>query len=184
MTKVILDNIRFGLTIERLCHEVRESYRNLDDVCFIGVQERGVILAERIVPKISKLFPREKVTFGKLDISFYRDDFRRRDTPIKVSSTDINFLIEDKNVILIDDVLFTGRTVHAAIAALMDFGRPAKVELMTLVDRRFNRQFPIKSDYSGVVVDALQEEYVKVEWEHLDGIDQVLLFPSKEENKK
>ena len=180
MTKVILDNKRFGLTIERLCYEVRESHRNLSEVCFIGIQERGVLLAERIVSKVDKLFPKEKPRFGKLDISFYRDDFRRRETPIKVSTTDIDFLVEDQHVILIDDVLFTGRTVHAAISALMDFGRPKKLELMALVDRRFNRQFPIQSDYSGVVIDALQEEYVKVQWQHIDGIDQVLLFPSKE----
>jgi pyrimidine operon attenuation protein/uracil phosphoribosyltransferase len=180
MAKVILENKRFGLTIERLCHQLKESYSTLDDVCFIGIQERGVILGERIVSKIKKLYPKQTPVFGKLDISFYRDDFRRRDKPIKVSSTDIEFLVEGKNVILIDDVLYTGRTVHAAIAALMDFGRPKKLEFLTLVDRRFNRHFPIRADYAGIIIDALDDEYVKVEWEHLDGEDKVLLFSSKE----
>ena len=180
MPKVILENKRFGLTIDRLCHQLKESYPTLEDVCVVGIQERGVILAEYLIPHLTKLYPKQKVKFGKLDISFYRDDFRRRDKPIKVSTTDIEFLIEDQNVILIDDVLFTGRTVHAAIAALMDFGRPKKLEFLALVDRRFNRHFPIKADYSGIVIDALHEEYVKVEWEHIDGENKVLLFPSKD----
>ena len=184
MAKVILENKRFGLTIERLCHQLKESYPLLDNVCFIGIQESGVILAERIISMLPRLFPKQKVTSGKLDISFYRDDFRRRDTPIKISSTEMDFLVEGKDVVLIDDVLFSGRTVHAAMSALQDFGRPRRLEFLTLVDRRFNRHFPIKADYAGIVIDALDEAYVKVEWEHIDGKDQVLLFSAKEGKEK
>jgi len=100
--------------------------------------------------------------------------------PLAPSKTSIDFVIEDKSVLLIDDVLYTGRSVHAAISALQQFGRPARIDLLTLVDRRFNRHFPIKADISGMTVDAIDEAYVKVEWSQLDGKDQVKLFSKKD----
>jgi pyrimidine operon attenuation protein/uracil phosphoribosyltransferase len=177
--KVILESKRLILTLERLCNQVFEEHPSLEDVCFIGIQERGVLLANRLIPILKNLYGKQKVLFGKLDISFYRDDFRTRTDPIKVSSTDIEFNLEGRKIILIDDVLYTGRTVHAAISAILDFGRPSSIEFLTLVDRRFNRHFPIKADYKGIVVDAVDEAYVKVNWIHLDGEDKVLLYSAK-----
>lgn len=177
--KVILERKRFGLTLERLCNEIYENHSSLDNLCFLGIQERGVILAERLLQVLYKLYGKKTLQFGKLDISFYRDDFRTRLNPLKVSSTDITFDLEGKKIILIDDVLYTGRTVHAAISAILDFGRPDKIEFLALVDRRFNRHFPIKADYKGIVVDAMDKAYVKVDWEHLDGEDRILLYSAK-----
>lgn len=174
--KTILAEERFRLTVDRLCLQLIESFGDFEDTCIIGVQERGVVLADRIIERLAKLAPKHKAVYGKIDITFYRDDFRRRETPIKASTTEIDFIVEGKKVILVDDVLYTGRTIHAAMSALQDFGRPEKVELLTLVDRRFYRHMPIQSDYNGLVVDALDEAYVKVEWQHLDGKDRVLLF--------
>jgi len=180
--KTILAKERFKLTIERLCHQLIEQYEDFSDTCIIGVQERGVLLADSVIETLKKIAPKSNIEYGKLDITFYRDDFRTRTEPLKASTTDVDFLIEGKKVILIDDVLYTGRTIQAALAALQDFGRPAKVELLTLVDRRFNRHLPILSDYTGIVVDALDEAYVKVEWENIDGQDRVLLYSAKQNN--
>ncbi|MDF1696512.1 MAG: bifunctional pyr operon transcriptional regulator/uracil phosphoribosyltransferase PyrR [Saprospiraceae bacterium] len=180
--RIILARERFKLTIERLCHKLIEEYGDFSNTCIIGVQERGVLLADRIIDRLQALSPKTTFEYGKLDITFYRDDFRRREEPLKASSTEIKFLIENKRVILIDDVLYTGRTIQAALAALQGFGRPAKVELLTLVDRRFNRHLPIQSDYTGITVDALDEAYVKVEWENIDGQDRIKLFSAKRNN--
>jgi len=180
--KTILAQERFRLTIERLCHQLMEEYEDFSNTCIIGVQERGVLLADRIIERLKILSPKTSIDYGKLDITFYRDDFRTRTEPLKASSTEIDFLVENKKVILIDDVLYTGRTIQASLAALQDFGRPEKVELLTLVDRRFNRHLPIMSDYTGMTVDALDEAYVKVEWENLDGQDRILLFSAKRTN--
>ena len=174
--KIILTSERIELTIHRLSHQILENHLNPDDLCIIGIQERGVLLAERLREQLTDMLAGHPFQYGKLDITFYRDDFRRRDTPLKASTTQINFLVEDKNVILVDDVLYTGRTVHAAMSAIQDFGRPNKIEMLCMVDRRFNRHFPIKADYSGTVVDALDEAYVRVRWKETDGEDEVVLF--------
>lgn len=179
--RTILKEKPFQLTLERLSHQIIESYDNFDNVCIIGIQERGVILAERIVELIKKNAKLKELTFGKLDITFYRDDFRSRETPLKASNTELEFSLDGKNVILIDDVLYTGRSVHAAMSALQDHGRADRVELLSLVDRRFNRHLPIKADYVGIRVDSIDEAYVKVEWEHIDGADRVLLYTPKRE---
>jgi pyrimidine operon attenuation protein/uracil phosphoribosyltransferase len=177
--RLIVSEERFALTIKRLCHHVLENHLHPEDLCIIGIQERGVYLAERLQAQLIDMLHGKPFHYGKLDITFYRDDFRRRDTPLKASSTEIDFLIENKNVLLIDDVLYTGRTVHAAMAAIQDFGRPNKIELLCMVDRRFNRHFPIKADYAGIAVDALDEAYVRVRWKELTGTDEVLLFSGK-----
>lgn len=117
--------------------------------------------------------------YGKLDITFYRDDFRHRTKPLEAHPTQINFLVEGKRVILIDDVLYTGRTVQAALTALNHYGRPERVELAVMVDRRFNRHLPIQADYTGITVDALHHAYVRVEWTETHGADQILIFPEK-----
>ncbi|MBK8346600.1 MAG: bifunctional pyr operon transcriptional regulator/uracil phosphoribosyltransferase PyrR [Saprospiraceae bacterium] len=178
--KIIVSSDRFQLTLLRLCHQIFENHLDTEDLCIVGIQERGVLLAERLRDNLIQMTGKQSFKYGMLDITFYRDDFRRRDTPIKASSTHIDFLVENKNVILVDDVLYTGRTVHAAMAALQDFGRPRKIEMLCMVDRRFNRHFPIKADYFGIAVDAVDEAYVSVEWQQKQGVDQVLLFSGKE----
>lgn len=174
--KEIISRHRFGLIIQRLSHQILERQQDQTPICIIGIQERGVLLSERLTHNILMINPTAPILHGKLDIAFYRDDYRMRDKPIKVSSTDINFNVENKKIILVDDVLYTGRTVHAAMSAIQDLGRPQQIELLCMIDRRFNRHFPIKADYSGLVVDAVDEAYVKVQWDHIDGIENVLLF--------
>lgn len=177
--RIILTSERIHLTIQRLCHHILENHSDTSNLCIIGIQERGVLLAEKISNHLKKMIPGQSFHYGMLDITFYRDDFRRRDTPIRASATDISFDVENKDIILIDDVLYTGRTVHAAIAAIQDFGRPRKIEMLCMVDRRFNRHFPIKADYMGIVVDAVDAAYVRVRWKEKDGEDAVLLFSGK-----
>lgn len=180
--KIIVNPERFQLTIMRLCHQILENHLDIDNLCIIGIQERGVLLAERLKIELTKMLGGPTFNYGMLDITFYRDDFRRRDVPLKAATTQMDFLVENKDVILIDDVLYTGRTVHAAMAALQDFGRPKRIEMLCMVDRRFNRHFPIKADYFGIAVDALDEAYVKVNWKEKHGEDQILLFSGKLEN--
>ncbi len=177
--RVIIEDARFSLTIERLCHQLIEKYGDFSATCIIGIQPRGVLLSDRIVTRLKKILKRVTLEYGKLDITFYRDDFRTRGKPLSASSTTLDFLVDRKHVILIDDVLYTGRTIQAALTALQDFGRPANVELLTLIDRRFNRHLPISGDYIGMTVDALDEAYVKVEWKETSGQDRILLFPEK-----
>lgn len=177
--KTLLKNEQFRLTLDRLCYEIIENYPLDKEKCIIGIQERGVFLAERIAERLAKLEKGSKMNVGKLDITFYRDDYRLRTKPIKASETDIEFSVDGKDVILVDDVLFSGRTIHAAMAALQDFGRPSKIELLVMVDRRFNRHLPIQANYAGLVVDAYDEAYVKVEYNHIEQEDRILLFSAK-----
>lgn len=181
--RTILSAKRLDLTLDRLCYSILENHQDLSDTVLIGIQPRGVLLADKIYERLKKLSAQSDIPYGKIDITFYRDDFRKREEPIRAASTEIDFLVENKNVILIDDVLYTGRTIHAAMSALQDFGRPSKIELMCLIDRRFNRQFPIMSNYVGMVVDALNEAYVKVNWDNKKGKSEVLLFANKKESQ-
>jgi len=166
----ILDKQQLHLTILRLANQLMENHQHLNELVFIGLQPRGVQVSKLIVDDIQKLYPGEKVAYGILDITFYRDDIRRE---LHVANnTDIPFSIEGKKVILIDDVLYTGRTIRAALDALQDFGRPQKVELCVLVDRRFSRELPIQPDYFGKSVDTVVSQKVKVEWD----MEQVILY--------
>ena len=115
-----------------------------------------------------------KINCGDLDITFYRDDFRKKE--LKPNKTNIDFIIEDKNVILVDDVLFTGRTIRAGLDAMLAFGRPNDVELLVLVDRRFSRHVPIQAKYTGLIIDSIQTQNVKVDWKETDGKDCVTLI--------
>ncbi len=164
INREILNSQHLQLIINRLCFQLIEDHNDFSETVLVGLQPRGVLLAEKLVKKLREITGSEQVKFGKLDITFYRDDFRRRETIAKASETDINFLIEDKNVILIDDVLYTGRTIRSGLEALMDFGRPKKVELLVLIDRRFSRHLPIQPDYIGRTVDAVASERVDVDW--------------------
>jgi pyrimidine operon attenuation protein/uracil phosphoribosyltransferase len=174
--KNLLKNDRFQLTLDRLCHSLIEEYGDFKDTCLIGIQQRGTYFADRIHKRLTEWHPRTKIDYGKLDITYFRDDFRTREEPLNASETEINFEIEGRNVVLIDDVLYTGRTIHAAMSALQQWGRPASIALMVLVDRRFNRHFPIASNFVGITVDAVNEDYVKVEWADIHGQDQILFY--------
>jgi pyrimidine operon attenuation protein/uracil phosphoribosyltransferase len=159
----ILDKQQLHLTILRLAHQLLENHLNLNDVVFLGLQPRGVHVSNRMIEYIKELSPNEKVNYGLLDITFYRDDIR--DGLHLANKTNIDFSVEGKTVILIDDVLYTGRTIRAALDALLDFGRAKKVELCVLVDRRFNRELPIQPDYCGKAIDSIISQKVKVEWD-------------------
>ena len=168
--KTILNKQQLHLTIRRLAHQLLENHANLDELVFIGMQPRGLQISKLIVENVQGLYPGEKVQYGILDITFYRDDVREE---LHIANrTDIPFSIEDKIVILIDDVLYTGRTIRAALDALQDFGRPQKVELCVLVDRRFNRELPIQPDYCGKAIDTAFSQKVKVEWDK----EEVILY--------
>lgn len=180
--RTILSAKRLELTLDRLCYRIMENHPSLENMALIGIQPRGVPLANKIHQRIQELSGKKDIPYGKLDITFYRDDYRKREAPLRAASTEIDFLVEDKSVVLIDDVLYTGRTIHAAMSALQDFGRPAMIELMCLIDRRFNRQFPIMSNYTGMVVDALNESYVRVDWDEEKNTAEVLLFANKQES--
>ncbi len=160
--KLILDQNLLNITISRLCQQLIENHHNFSDTVIIGLQPRGIYLAERIKQNLENIV-NKKIPLGYLDTTFYRDDFRRKDEPIKANATEIPFLIEDKKVILIDDVLFTGRSVRSALDALIAFGRPKKVELLVLVNRKYTRDLPIEPNYIGKSVNTLQSQRIMVE---------------------
>ena len=178
-TLTLLDGQRFQITIQRLCHQLIENHDNFDNSVIIGIQPRGVFLANRIIEELKKTLLNLKIESGNLDITFFRDDFRRKDGLLIPSSTKIDFIIEGKKVILVDDVLWTGRTIRAAMDALQSFGRPEKVELLTLVDRRFSRHLPIEADYIGIKVDTINSQKVIVNWKETDQEDKVILLSEK-----
>jgi len=168
--KPILSSNHLDITIKRLAHQILENNTDIGNTVIIGLQPRGVFLSDRIVEEMRKEVPAESIPYGKLDITFYRDDIRKE---LHVANqTDIPFSIEGKRVVLIDDVLYTGRTIRAALDALLDFGRPGKVELCVLIDRRFSRQLPIQPDYTGKSIDSIISQKVKVEWDK----KQVVLY--------
>jgi pyrimidine operon attenuation protein/uracil phosphoribosyltransferase len=172
--KTILNEQQLAITIRRLSHQVLENNIQLENTVFIGMQPRGIFFSDQMIQVIRQLVPPEKVQYGKLDITFYRDDVRNKlQMP---NQTEIPFSIENKNVVIIDDVLYTGRTIRAALDALLDFGRPAKVELCVLIDRRFSRELPIQPDYVGRSIDSIVSQKVKVLWKARDGQDEVVLL--------
>ena len=174
--RVLIDSLQFSLTIDRLCHQLIEHYSNFENTAIIGVQPRGTQLAERIVKRLKEIQPESKFKFGKLDITFYRDDFRQKGKPMAANETDIDFSIENNNVVLIDDVLYTGRTIRSALDAILDFGRPIAVELLVLIDRRMHRNLPIEANYIGKEIDSITTEKVKVEWKETEGKDKVWII--------
>lgn len=159
----LLNKNQLQITIERLAYQIIENYQDLKDVVIIGIQPRGIFLADKINEQLRKIKPDQPIPYGKLDITFYRDDVRNE---LHIANqTSINFSLEKKNVILIDDVLFTGRTIRSALDAILSFGRPDKVELCILINRRYNRQLPIQPDYCGKSIDSIISQKVKVEWD-------------------
>ncbi len=175
----LLNEHEFEITINRLAIQLIENHDDFSQSVLIGLQPRGVYLANRVKNVLKQRYNID-VLCGGLDITFYRDDFRRTDKTIVPSITDIDFEIEHKKVVLIDDVLYTGRTVRAGLDAMLAFGRPKQVELLCLIDRRFSRHLPIQPDYVGKHVDAISSERVAVSWKELDGSDGVTLITPKE----
>lgn len=178
--RIILDSKKVNLTITRLCHQLIEQHKDFSNTAIIGVQPRGVLLAERIRNEIARILGKNAIEYGVLDITFYRDDFRLKGKPLIADKTSIGFSLENKNIVLIDDVLYTGRTIRAALDAILDYGRPADVELLVLIDRRLQRHLPIQAKYTGKVIDSIAAEKVKVEWQETDGKDRVILIEEKE----
>jgi len=171
---ILISEQQLPSIIKRLSHQILETHPGLDNTVIIGLQPRGVFLSDRIVAALHHELPADQVVYGKLDITFYRDDIRRE---LHVATqTDLPFSIEGKIVILIDDVLFTGRTIRAALDALMSFGRPSKVKLCVLVDRKPSRELPIQPDFSGKEMDTLTPFKVKVKWKENEGVDEVILL--------
>ena len=177
--RTLLDGKKFQITIKRLCHQLIENHNDFSNTVLIGIQPRGSYFADRVKQELSEILNTKSLRKGNLDITFFRDDFRRKDNFVSANSNSIDFIIEGCNVILIDDVLWTGRTIRAALDALLAFGRPAKVELMVLVDRRFSRQVPIEPDYIGQQVDSLDYQLVKVSWKETEGEDKVILLSER-----
>jgi len=179
--RIILSATQFDLSVKRLSHQLIENYNDFSNTVLIGLQPRGIFLAERIKHELIKIDKNFNIQMGSLDVTFFRDDYRRQHNPLIPSKTDINFIIEDKKVILVDDVLFTGRTIRAGLDAMMAFGRPKSVELLVLINRRYKRQLPIQANYIGKNVHSIDTERVKVSWKKTDGEDKVILYTPKDE---
>lgn len=178
--RLILDSKKFDLTITRLCQQLIEVHKDFSGSAIIGVQPRGVLLADRIHRRLGEILKKKDIDYGKLDITFYRDDFRVKGKPMIADETDIKFSLEGRNIILVDDVLYTGRTIRSALDAILDYGRPADVELLVLIDRRLQRHLPIQAKYVGKVIDSITAEKVKVEWKETDGEDKVWIVEDKD----
>ncbi len=170
----LMDKDEIRRSLLRLSHQILEKNREIEDLVVVGIHRRGVTLAERISKMIEEI-KGKKLPTGTLDITLYRDDLTRIAYQPVVRNTNILFPIDDKKVVLVDDVLYTGRTVRAAIDALIDFGRPKKIELVVLIDRG-HRQLPIRADYVGKNIPTSPEEMVEVKVEELDGTDEVLIL--------
>jgi pyrimidine operon attenuation protein / uracil phosphoribosyltransferase len=171
----IIDSRELNITLNRLCCKLVENHGDFSESILIGLQPRGAQVLERIVRLLENEYNVKNIRTGLLDITFYRDDFRRREGHLQPNKTKIDFLVEDQKVVFIDDVLYTGRSVRAAMDAILSFGRPAKMELLTLIDRRFSRDLPIQPDYKGRQVDSIESQRVEVLWKEINGRDAVLL---------
>lgn len=177
--KILLTSQEVNIILHRLACQLIENHLDFSNSVLIGIQPRGTFLAERLKKLLQDEYGITNITLGYLDITFFRDDFRRNDKPLDANKTQIDFLVEDKKVVFIDDVLFTGRSIRAALTAIQSFGRPSEIELLVLIDRRFSRHLPIQPDYRGRQVDAINNEKVKVCWNENDGEDGVFLIKTE-----
>ena len=163
--KIVFNHTELDLSVNRLCWQLIENHSDFSDTVLVGMQPRGYQFAQKIHSKLIELSSVSNISLGSLDITFFRDDFRRREAPISPNQTDIDFLVEGKKVVFIDDVLYTGRSIRAGMDAINSFGRPKQIELLVLIDRRFSRELPIEPNYVGMTVDAIDTEKVVVEWD-------------------
>ncbi len=173
--KILLNTKEVNIILHRLACQLIEKHLDFSNTILIGIQPRGAFLAKRLTEILKDEYQISDLKLGLLDITFFRDDFRRSEKPFEANQTQIDFLVEDKNVVFIDDVLYTGRSIRAALTAIQSFGRPKSVELLTLIDRRFSRDLPIQPDYRGRQVDAINNEKVLVKWKEKDGEDAVYI---------
>ena len=176
--KVLLNEIKVSIILSRLCQQLIERHKDFSNVVLVGLQPRGTSLLEQLL-KLLKEQGLKSIKSGKLDITFFRDDFRRNEEPLYAKTTEISDTLEGRDVVLIDDVLFTGRSIRAALSAIDSYGRPKSIELLVLVDRRFSRHLPIQPDYLGAQIDALQGDKVKVVWSDLPKKSVVYLERNK-----
>ncbi|WP_375241837.1 bifunctional pyr operon transcriptional regulator/uracil phosphoribosyltransferase PyrR [Lacinutrix sp.] len=176
--KVLLNATAINIILHRLACQLIENHKDFSNTVLIGLQPRGKYLANRLAEMLKTEYKIKNLQLGQLDITFYRDDFRRGDKIHEANTTAIDFIVEDKNVVFIDDVLYTGRSIRAALTAIQSFGRPNEIELLTLIDRRFSRHLPIQPNYRGRQVDAINKEKVIVSWKENDGEDVVYLVNS------
>jgi len=174
--RIILSEQKLNLVLDRLSHQLIEYHGDFKDTCLIGIQPRGKPLSDRLIDRLKSIGHFKNLQYGLLDVTFHRDDFRTRQGPLKASEMRMDFIVDDKKVVLIDDVLYTGRTIRAAMDAILAFGRPRNVELLVLIDRKFSRELPVQADYVGTSVDAITSQKVKVKWKKNDGVDEVILF--------
>lgn len=174
--KVLLSSEEINIILHRLACQLLENHLDFGQTVLIGIQPRGTFVAQRLTKILKEAYGVQHIDVGFLDITFYRDDFRRGEKTLAATQTKIDFLVEDKKVVLIDDVLYTGRSIRAALTAIQSFGRPSEIELLTLIDRRFSRHLPIQPNYRGRQVDAINEEKVKVMWKENDGKDVIYLI--------
>ena len=175
--RIILDSKHIEITITRLCYQLIEVHNDFSNTVIIGLQPRGIYLSQRIQEKLSEILKKSDLLCGSLDTTFYRDDFRTKE--LVPNATEIDFIIEDKNVVLVDDVLYTGRTIRSGLDAMLAFGRPKDVELLVLIDRRLSRHLPIQAKYIGKTIDSIASEKVKVDWKETDGSDKVTLLSNE-----
>ncbi len=173
--KLLLNAKEIDIIIHRLACQLLENHLDFNNTVLVGLQPRGVFLANRLVALLKKDYAIKDITYGSLDITFYRDDFRRREEPLEASSTNLNVTIENKKVVFIDDVLFSGRSIRAALTAIQSFGRPQSIELLVLIDRRFSRDLPIQPNYKGRQVDVINDEKVLVHWKENNTKDAVYI---------
>lgn len=173
--KVLLNSKEIQIILHRLACQLIENHNDFSNTVLIGLQPRGSFLAKKLAKLLQDEYHIKDLQLGILDITFYRDDFRRRDEPLEATTTQIDFLIEGKKVVLIDDVLFSGRSVRSALTAIQSYGRPEHIELLVLIDRRFSRHLPIQPDYRGRQVDAINQEKVKVFWKETNEEDIVYI---------
>ena len=173
--KVLLNAKAINIILHRLACQLIEKHNDFSNTVLIGLQPRGIFLADRLAKILTEDYKVKNIKLGHLDITFYRDDFRRGDKTLEANETNIDFLVEDKNIVFIDDVLYTGRSIRAALTAIQSYGRPNEIELLTLIDRRFSRHLPIQPNYRGRQVDAINNEKVIVNWKENEGEDTVYL---------
>jgi len=174
--KVLLNEKEVNIILHRLACQLIEKHNDFSNTILVGLQPRGKHLADRLLQLLKSDYNISDTQIGYLDITFYRDDFRRSNKVLEASETQMNFIVEGKNVVFIDDVLYTGRSIRAALTAIQSYGRPKSIELLILIDRRFSRHLPIQPDYRGRQVDAIDEEKVIVNWKETQGEDTVYLI--------
>ena len=162
--KVLLDEKKVNIILHRLCCQLIERHQDFSNTILIGIQPRGTLLLGRLIALLKETYGIASLTSGKLDTTFFRDDFRRSEKPLTANTSEMNNPVEGKAVVFIDDVLYTGRSIRAGLTAIDTYGRPNSIELLVLVDRRFSRHLPIQPDYLGAQVDTLDGDRVKVVW--------------------